>query len=234
MNELERVEAAALRDAVVLAGGRAELIGGALCVAHAGIPIRELNRALPIGKVVDLGAINAWYGGADHMVATMLPLDDRRYRPGIPWQKFEHSGAPAPAPETDLGVGKTIDADAFGRVAAEASGLPPETAPLLAGIVGAPGWHCFLASDDGEPAAVGALFVDGTSGWLGIGATRSSFRRRGAQSALLAARIETAHAEGVTLVVTETGMGDAGPSYRNIERAGFRPAYVRPNWLSSA
>ena len=234
MNELERVEAAALRDAVVLAGGRAALVGGALCVAHDEIPIRELNRAIPIGDSLDVAAIGAWYGGASHMIATTLPLDDRRYEAGLPWQKFERDAAAAPEAATDLAVGETCDADAFGRVAAEGSGLPLETAPLLAGVVGAPGWHCFLASAAGEPAAVGALFVDGTSAWLGIAATRQAFRRRGGQGALLAARIDAARAAGVTLLTTETGAGEQGPSYRNIERSGFRAAYIRPNWLSRA
>ena len=234
MNELERVEAAALRDAVVLAGGRAALVGGALCVAHDEIPIRELNRVMPIGDSLDLDAIRAWYGHASHMIATTLQLDERGYRPGTPWQKFERDAAPAPEAATDLAVAETIDADGFGRVAAEGSGLPPETAPLLARVVGAPGWHCFLASAAGEPAAAGALYVDGTSAWLGIAATRAAFRRRGAQSALLAARIEAARAAGAKLLTTETGTGDPGPSYRNIERAGFRAAYVRPNWLSPA
>jgi GNAT superfamily N-acetyltransferase len=232
VNELERIEAAALRDAVVLAGGRAELVGGALCLAHDDIPTRELNRAIPIGDTVELAAISAWYRGAPHMVATTLHLEGRGYRRGMAWQKFERDAAPAPEAATELDVAETLAADVFGRVAAEGSGLAPETAPMLAGIVGAPGWHCFLATAGGEPAAVGALYLDGASAWLGVGATRAAFRRRGAQSALLAARIEAARASGVALLVTETG-AESGPSYRNIERAGFRPAYVRPNWLSA-
>jgi len=234
LNELERVEAAALRDAVLLAGGRAELVGGALCVAHEGMPIRELNRAMPVGEAVDLAAIAAWYGGAPHMVATTLHFDQPGYTRGAPWQKFERGVDPAPEAATDLEVVETAQAESFGLAAAEGSGLPPETATALAAIVGAPGWHCFLALAAGEPAGAGALYVDGTSAWLGIGATRPSFRRRGAQSALLAARIDRARSLGATLLTTETGADDPGPSYRNIERAGFRPAYVRANWLSPA
>jgi GNAT superfamily N-acetyltransferase len=232
VNELERVEAAALREAVLLAGGRAKLVGGALCVAHAGIPIRELNRAMPVGEAIDLDAIAAWYGGAAHMVATTLSFDERGYTPGAPWQKFERGPEPAPEAPSDLEIVETVDGESFGLAAAEGSGLPPETASALAAIAGAPGWHCFLALAEGEAAAAGALYVDGASAWLGIGATRPAFRRRGAQSALLAARIERARGLGAVLLTTETGADDPGPSYRNIERAGFRPAYVRPNWLS--
>jgi hypothetical protein len=37
---------------------------------------------------------------------------------------------------------------------------------------------------------------------------------------------------GATLISTETGIpheGEAGPSFRNIQRAGFSVAYERPN-----
>jgi GNAT superfamily N-acetyltransferase len=89
-----------------------------------------------------------------------------------------------------------------------------------------------LALEDGAPAATGALFADQGAGWLGFGATLPDFRRRGAQRALLAARIELAIAAGCDLVVTETGEPQPGrpdASYRNIVWSGFEPAYVRAN-----
>ena len=51
----------------------------------------------------------------------------------------------------------------------------------------------------------------------------------------MAARIGHARELGLELVVTETGErvpGRPSNSYRNIVRAGFRPAYVRPNFVS--
>ena len=60
-----------------------------------------------------------------------------------------------------------------------------------------------------------------------------TYRGRGAQSAILAARIEDARRQGCATVVTETGeLEDDRPSssYRNIVRAGFREAGVRPNY----
>ena len=60
-------------------------------------------------------------------------------------------------------------------------------------------------------------------------------RRKGAQSAILAARIIAAAEAGCDVVATETGEprdGEPGGSWRNIARAGFEPQYVRPNYLS--
>jgi len=77
--------------------------------------------------------------------------------------------------------------------------------------------------------------VHGRHGWLGQAATLPAHRRRGAQSALIAARIRAAAEAGAEVVVTETGeIVDDRPtiSYRNILRAGFRAVYLRPNYVS--
>jgi GNAT superfamily N-acetyltransferase len=232
MNELERVEAAALRDAVPRGGGRAEVVGGALCVAHPTVPVMEVNRALTLGGAVDVDAIAAWFEGP-HTIATRdvelsHELGRRGYEPARSWMKFEREAAPVPAAETDASVEETLDRDAFAEIVGN---------PALAAMVGAPGWACFLARLDGQPAACGVLFVDGATAWLGIAFTREQFRRRGAQSALLAARITRAHELGATLLAVETGerLPDRqSSSYENILRAGFREAYLRANWRSPA
>ena len=71
-----------------------------------------------------------------------------------------------------------------------AYGTPEVTRPLLERLPGADGWQCFVAFDGQTPAATGALFVTGSVGWLGAAGTMPEYRRRGAQGALLAARIE--------------------------------------------
>jgi GNAT superfamily N-acetyltransferase len=102
----------------------------------------------------------------------------------------------------------------------------------LAQLPGREGWLCFVAFDGDEPAGAGALFVTGTVGWLGIGATVPKHRGKGAQSAVIAKRIEAAAALGCEILVSETGKpvdGRAGPPYRLV-RAGFESAYVRRNY----
>jgi GNAT superfamily N-acetyltransferase len=109
-------------------------------------------------------------------------------------------------------------------------------AAWLAALAGRPDWHCFLAYDRDEPVAGAMLFASAGTGWVGVAATRVEYRGRGAQRALLAARIERGRKLGLERLVTETGApegGEPGPSYRNILRAGFEPAYVRPNYTAS-
>jgi GNAT superfamily N-acetyltransferase len=233
VNELERVEAQAVREAVVLGGGRAELVGGALCVSQPRVPIMELNRAFPVSDQVDVDAIAAWYAGP-HTIGTrdvelQRELARRAYEPGRTLMKFERDDAPPPAVASDLRVEETLDAPLIGELLAG----DPETP--MAAMVGAPGWHCFLAWADRTPVATGSLYVDGTTAWLGVGFTHPDFRRRGAQSALLAARIGVARSLGATLLTTETGErlpGQSASSYDNILRAGFKESYLRPNWTS--
>jgi GNAT superfamily N-acetyltransferase len=242
VNELERVEAQALRDAVVLGGGRAQTAGGAVCVRHDATTLPELNRALPVGAVVDAAAVQRWFDGAAHIVCAppgYLGLEESLqalgYTRGYSWMKFERDDSPPPAVDTDLRVEETLDAEAFAVASAGGYGFTLELARALSAMVGAPGWRCFVAFAGVEPAACGALYSDGDHGWLGVATTLPEYRRRGAQSALLAARIEAGRADGVRRFTSETGErveGRPDQSYRNILRAGFREAYVRPNWHS--
>jgi GNAT superfamily N-acetyltransferase len=149
------------------------------------------------------------------------------------WAKFIRGVEPASAP-TDFIVRESgrADAEAFGATAAAGFGLPPIVGRWLAALPGRPKWTCFLARDGDAAVASGALYIDGNTAWLGIGATLPAHRGRGAQSAMLATRINAAVVDGCTMLTTETGVphaGEAGPSYGNIQRAGFCIAYLRPN-----
>jgi hypothetical protein len=164
-------------------------------------------------------------------------LFERGFMPTYAWMKFRR-GVEAPgAVETDLRIDEVgaEHAEGFGRVVMGSFGLPAAFEDWTAALVGRPDWRCFLAFAGDRPAAAGALYVAGDSGWLSLGGTLSEFRRRGAQNAILAARLGTAAEAGCTFVVTETGEqveGRPSHSYRNILRAGFEPAYLRPNYLS--
>ncbi len=152
------------------------------------------------------------------------------------WAKFTRDAAPPPKGTTSFVVRQVRPdgAHAFGATAAAGFGLPAMFGEWLAALCGRPRWLCFGAYYEARPVATGALFIDGACAWLGIGATVPTLRRHGAHSALLAARIEAAIASGCALLTTETGIphgGDVGPSFGNIQRAGFSVAYPRPNYF---
>jgi len=239
----------------LLAGQAQAEIGGAVCLGFELTPTSAmLNRALGLGlpepaTEAGLDAIDAFFSGrglayaitlTPHARPEKLPewLEARGFQRGYAWTKFARGLEPVPAVETDLRVEElgADRADVFADVFVRAYGTPEVARPLLAQIPGNNGWHCFAAFDGETPAATGALFVTGTVGWLGAAGTLPEFRGRGAQGALLAARIEAGREAGCKTLVTETGEpvdGKPGGSYRNLVRAGFEPLYVRQNFLSS-
>jgi hypothetical protein len=151
------------------------------------------------------------------------------------WTKFERETSDPPRVATNLSI-REVGGDArdlFAATVVAGAGMPPPIAEWLREIVGRPGWSCYVCFADDEPAGAGALFVDEDAAWLGVGATKPAFRKRGGQSALIARRLADAARRGARFAVTETGVpqpGEPAPSHRNILAAGFRAAYVRPNW----
>jgi GNAT superfamily N-acetyltransferase len=254
---IERIECEALLDMYDAAprGVRAELgishhaIDGGVLIICKGIDDLQFNRVAGLGVASPARAETLDWALAEfesagvrnwvvHVAEGAVGLDRLCLARGLvahprTWAKFKRDGSRVAA-GTDLHIRKaeSADADAFGDVAARTYGLPPAAARWIAALVGRPHWHCIMALDGGSPVATGVVFIQGDAAWLGIGATLPSHRRRGAQSALLAGRIDVAARFGCNLLTTETGVphaGEAGPSYANIQRAGFRVAYLRPN-----
>ena len=81
------------------------------------------------------------------------------------------------------------------------------------------------------------MLLDGDVAEFGIGATLEPARGRGCQLALLRRRIVDAATAGCHTLFVETGErvpDRPAASYRNILRAGFEEAYLRPNWQRGA
>ncbi len=243
MESGERAELEAFRDWVTAApDGLVESAqrGGALAVRSTAFPTRELNRIVGLYDLADLDALAPFYSGGSFWVSLdpAAGLDDelvaRGFAVDYAWQKFARGLEPVEA-RTDLRVTDAESPADFGTAFAEGYGLPSALSHFAAAVVGRAGWHCFVAYDDSLPVAAGALFESGDAGWLGAAATVPSHRGRGAQSAILAARVERARERGLGVLVTETGVprdGRPGASYRNIVASGFEPTYVRPNYAS--
>jgi GNAT superfamily N-acetyltransferase len=218
---------------------RSTMVGEALCVQLPGAPVRELNRVTGPLVGTDVPAVVDFFGGATHTVCggwgIERELEEHGYAPGYAWMKFERPADASAAAPTDLRVDAVGPdrAEDFALVVQGGFGLPRVMRPWLAAMPGRAGWTCLVAYDGDAPVGGGALFVTGADAWLGLAATLPEARGRGAQSAILARRIALAAEQGATSVTTETGVVEDGRparSYRNIVRAGFEEAGVRPNW----
>jgi hypothetical protein len=244
----------------LLSGEEQAEIGGAVCTSFEATPGSALfNRALGLGLAEP--ATKAALDGIDDFFSrrslaygipltpdaqpSELPgwLEARGFRRGYAWTKFARRADLTNDLDHLLDSRLRVEevsadrADLFADVFLRAYGTPEVTRPLLERLPGSEGWQCFVAFDGDEPAGTGSLFLTGEVGWVGAGGTLPELRRRGAQGALLAARIEAGREAGCETLVTETGSpidGQPGGSYRNLERAGFEPLYVRQNYLSSA
>ncbi len=238
--DLESAEHAAYTDAFRASPELCDVarIGDATCLAVRRLPGRLFNRVVGLTTADALDEIAAFYGDTKWWISDSQglesTLEERGFVRDYGWMKFSRGVGPRQA-RSDLDVVRVEPQRAgdFASVVVGGYDLPEWTAPLAANVVGRPGWSCFVAYDGEAPAGAGALFVHQTAGWLGFGATLPAYRGRGAQSAILAARIEDARQQGCSIVITETGELEEGrpsSSYRNIVRAGFREAGVRPNY----
>ena len=166
-------------------------------------------------------------------------LHARGLEPGWGWMAFRRGVQSPPRVETSLRLVE-VDLDhaaaQFARVVRMSYGLPEAIEPAIAHARSL-GWQCWLALDDDEPAAAAAMYVAEGVAYLGLAGTVPEHRGKGAQNALLAARICRAAELGCDLVLTETGeRRDDRPSssYRNILRAGFEEIAVTANWLGQS
>jgi GNAT superfamily N-acetyltransferase len=151
------------------------------------------------------------------------------------WMKFVRDAHPPRFAAAEIEVVEVTrpEQEPFGMIAAAGFGMPAWGAAFFANLPGREGWRCYVARVDGEAQACGAMLVEGEIAELGIGATLEPARGRGCQLALLRRRIVDAGEAGCRTLFVETGErvpDRPAASYRNILRAGFEEAYLRPNW----
>jgi GNAT superfamily N-acetyltransferase len=165
-------------------------------------------------------------------------LADHDYEPGYAWMKFTRDPHPPRFEISDtVEVAELTaeDEDPFGMIAATGFGLPAWGSAFFANLPGRADWHCYVARIDGEAQACAAMLIHEGIAEFGIAATLEPARGRGCQLALLHRRILDATAGGCHTLFVETGErtpGRPSASYRNILRAGFEEAYLRPNWVA--
>lgn len=158
------------------------------------------------------------------------------FEPAYAWMKFVRGPHPPrfPAPKGVEVVELTApDQEPFGTIAAIGFGLPSWAADFFAHLPGRAGWRCYAARIDDEAQGCAAMLIEGEVAEFGVAATLEGARGRGCQTALLHRRIGDAAEAGCRTLFVETGerLPDRpSTSYRNILKAGFEEAYLRPNW----
>lgn len=167
-------------------------------------------------------------------------LRENGFERGYAWMKFVRDPHPPrfPLPDGVEVVELTApDQEPFGMIAATGFGMYPWAADFFAYLPGREGWRCYVAKVDGEAQACAAMLIDEGVAEFGIAATLEGARGRGCQTALLHRRICDAAEAGCRTLFVETGErvpDRPSASYRNILKAGFEEAYLRPNWQRRA
>lgn len=259
---LEQVEATFYRDlykaaspaALQAADLRHRSVGSGQVFLAPEADVLALNKVLALGlrspvQEKDLDRIIQVYreAGVRRFFLQMSPavlspllhqwLSDYGFRHHNNWTKlFRPLDEPVPIIKTNFRIERIgrAEAEAFGQMVAPAFDWPDRLAAALAGTVGRPGWQHYFAFEGDVPAATAACFMHEGYVYLGPAVTREAYRRRGAQRALIARRLQDAVAMGCHTAITDTAEERPDkpvPSYRNMRHMGFNPAYARPNYL---
>lgn len=126
------------------------------------------------------------------------------------------------------------DAHFVASIVGPAFDLQQHAAELFAQLIDRPRWAIYVAELNGEIIATAGMYCEGEWAYLAFAATRAKYRRRGAQRALMQARINHASDAGYSWIATETGFplaaDEPSPSYDNMLWAGFRPIAIRDNY----
>jgi GNAT superfamily N-acetyltransferase len=226
--------------------------GGAVAMRFPDAPDSPmLNRAVGLGVDApatedDVDAVIAAMGDRTSFYIAVAPaarppelprwLEARGLEPGWGWMSFRRCLDDPEMRPTALRIEEvetSEQAGAFARIVRIGYALPEAVERAVARVADA-GWRCWLALDGDVPASAAGMFVAEDAAYLGFAATLPEHRGKGAQNALLAARIGRARELGCDVVLTETGeRRDELPSnsYRNLLRTGFEEVAVTANWL---
>ena len=211
---------------------------GRAVFAGVGSPVTQA-----IGVDGDVERIESFFfeRGADSIIQ-VTPWSSREFLDtlsarGYRFHEFENVFArplsPARTPPGSIDIRIADDLKTWTRIAAEAFATPEMSADFLetvmAPLAHAKSARCYLAYVDGQPAGAASLFLSTeqrVAGLFGAG-TRSHYRRRGVQSAMLQRRLEDAAEAGCDVAIVTTLPGS--DSHRNVARRGFELMYTKIN-----
>lgn len=229
------------------AGGAVEKVAGAYAIfAGQDSPV---SRAIGLGmsdpvSMADVEQVEEFYRSrrtivqidlcplADESLKTLL--NERGYQVGDFnnfWFRLLADYEAMEAPAAGISVKETEPSDADAWIHAVSGGFLEREDLTEADLEVAtiffhePQTRCFLSLVDGQSAGGGAMFIHEKIAAFFSGSTLPRARGRGAQTALLHARLRAAREADCDLAVIKTLPGNT--SQRNVQRAGFRLAYTK-------
>ncbi len=156
------------------------------------------------------------------------------------WVKHYRGVENPPTVETELEIREvsgSFETNKFGDIITGSFEWPGEMSQWFSNLVGRKCWKTYLAFDKDEPAAAASMYVKDDCGWLSFASTLPGWRGKGAQTALIARRIQDAAELGCKVLTVETAEDnkeERSQSMKNIQKTGFEVAFVRPNFIWKA
>jgi hypothetical protein len=195
-----------------------------LCGREAGMDSTTVRRLIDLFTTAGIERFFVWLSPGPDMDTVRGWLEQsglsRIRRTGYP--TLCRSGS-APLPfRTELDIREV----GVGDVEAARGQLGDTLWPEFVRTAGRPGFFHYMAFDAERPVAIAALGIFEGLGYLMAATTAESHRKRGAQQALIAKRVERAERMGCAIQVSET-LYMLEHSYRNLQRAGFAEAYEK-------
>ncbi|MBB6567744.1 GNAT family N-acetyltransferase [Kribbella sandramycini] len=240
-------------DAVLRYGMTWARIGGGVALAVRDDTTGRGSRALGFGatepvtgelvdSLIDFYRANGNSRATLQFAPSALPPDWDKIRArhgltaGATHLKLSRSAGPVTPATTGLRIAEVEveRAELWASVMVRGFSMPAEQlVPSVQNVAARPGWTMFAAFEGDRMVAAAGLLIRGGIAEMTGASTLPGYRRQGAQSALLAARIQKAAAGGASLLSAETTKTEEGSrsiSLNNLLRAGFEIRYERLDW----
>ena len=196
-----------------------------LCGAETGLTPEGIEKLVHRFRAAGVNRFFAWLSPGPHMGAIRSWLEHAGFEPRMQWTRYptlsrDHLRPAAFRTELDVREVTSGRSPLPGTRSVTRCGTNTSDPPASSVFITS--WRSTGRSR--SPSAHSQCSKG--SGYLTAAATAESHRQRGAQSALIARRIERARALGCTGLAVET-LTMLQHSMRNLERAGFRVAYEK-------
>ena len=261
MKEYELIESAALndfahsasKDVVEKCGIKIFPVGGVNGLIASKIDIPEFNRVVGLGikepfdeRVMDIILNKIEVNEVKRFFVQIHPevyssqlrrfLELHSFFHYNNWVRLARDSSAAQKIKTNLDIKKITPekSKSFAEIVVKSFDWPYVLIKWIAALVGRKNWYHYMAFERNIPVASAAFFHSNDYAWFGFAATDPDHRGKGAQSALLAKRIEDCRDLGVKSIILETAEQTSekeSPSYRNVLKAGFKEAYKRANYF---